>query len=606
VTDKETSAPARLRAISASEFAQRFAHGVRDKQQSFTWFLGAGCSFTSGIGTAGGLVDKWLRELHKFQKPKAKDEDFKDWAQQNHSNYDLKSPAKYYAEALEARHPSPAERQREIEMICAGTRPKYGYATLAELVSHEKYGRYCNTILTTNFDDLVADALYLFGDPNARPLVVTHEALARFVRTGSPRPTVVKLHGDAHLVPKNLQIETRALDDLVSKQLYPFLQDHALIFVGYGGNDKSIRKLLDDCPLPPLESPIYWVSKNEPPPLFAELLNKRSALRVDHTDFDQLLHLIRGALDIKLLDKTRWERIGADYFRDFTRLTKEIEETTAVSDDARALRSATAAAEKSLPDDWSYATTASKSEKTDPSLADKTYQDGLRKFPNSTLLHAMYGNFLRWIRRDMDRAGDYYKRAIEIEPNSGPHLGNYALFLDEIRKDAGAEPYFKRALKANPHEASNLGNYANFLRNVLNEIDTAETYYKRALDADPNHPNNLGNYAQFLLGLGRQIEGLAMLDRATNAVAKGPDALHIELMIYRYAHNSTSRDRVLAELKKAFAAGFRTPDWSFAVTLDRARQDGHPDLPLLEDLMNVANDSAKIEVLDKHAAWRAA
>jgi hypothetical protein len=47
--------PPSLRTISASEFAERFAHGVRDKQQSFTWFLGAGCSVTSGIPSAGGF-----------------------------------------------------------------------------------------------------------------------------------------------------------------------------------------------------------------------------------------------------------------------------------------------------------------------------------------------------------------------------------------------------------------------------------------------------------------------------------------------------------------------------------------------------------------------
>ena len=55
-------------------------------------------------------------------------------------------------------------------------------------------GRF-SIVLTTNFDDLVADALYLFTA--ARPLVIHHESLANFIRPTRTRPLVVKLHGDA-------------------------------------------------------------------------------------------------------------------------------------------------------------------------------------------------------------------------------------------------------------------------------------------------------------------------------------------------------------------------------------------------------------------------
>src|SRR5262245_52451644 len=199
-------------------------------------------------------------------------------------------------------------------MICSLGDPAYGYATLAQLLSHKEYGRFCNTVLTTNFDDLIADPLYLYGERHARPLVVTHEALARYVRTNSPRPTVIKLHGDAHLDPKNLRPETREIDASLCRQLYTFLQDHALAFIGYGGNDQSILKFVRECPVPALAPPIFWISKREPPELFAEWLSERGAVRVDHTDFDQLMHLVRGALGIELLDKKRWDRIGAAYY----------------------------------------------------------------------------------------------------------------------------------------------------------------------------------------------------------------------------------------------------------------------------------------------------
>jgi protein O-mannosyl-transferase len=609
---KSTGAPStsatpgiKLRTISASEFAARFAHGVSEKQQSFTWLLGAGCSVSSGIPSAGGLAKKWLGELHQFQQSKIGVEDFETWLKREYPKYDPSNPGGFYAEAFEARHPFAAERQREIETICATGQPKFGYATLAELVSNEKYGRYCNTVLTTNFDDLIADALYLYGDLRARPLVVTHEALARYVRTNSPRPTVVKLHGDAHLDPKNLHPETNKINESVSKQLYLFLQDHALVFVGYGGNDASILDLFKNCPLPPLSHPIYWVSKREPPLPFGNWLWERGALRVDHADFDQLMHLIRGALDIKLLEKKRWDRIGSEYVQEFSRLTREIEVSTARSDDASALRSATDTAQKSLKDDWSFYFAAQRTEKSDPDLADSTYKKGLVQFPSSALLHGMYGAFLETMRGDMAAAETHYKRALDADPNMATNLGNYANFLNVVRKDLNAaEAYYRRSIAVDPSNPGALGNYAVFLSDVRKDMVAAETYYKRALDADPADADNLGNYAQVLLALGRQTEGLAMLDRATSARTGDKEPLGIELSIYRYAHDSMSRDRSLGEIKKRLTAGTRAPNCGFAVTLDRARQDGHPDLPLLEDLVKVANDEAKIEILEKHAAWR--
>jgi tetratricopeptide (TPR) repeat protein len=570
-TSKSPKKPAQsgLQTISAREFAGRFANGVRVTQQHFTWFLGAGCSKSSGIMDAAGLVEKWLTEQHELQaQPETK---FKSWVQAEFSSYDANNLAALYAPAFARRHPSPVERQREIEMICSRGEPAYGYATLAQLLSHKEYGRYCNTVLTTNFDDLIADALYLYGERHARPLVVTHEALARYVRTNSPRPTVVKLHGDAHLDPKNLQPETREIDLGLARQLYPFLQDHALIFAGYGGNDESILKFVQNCPVPALAPPIFWVSKKEPPIPFADWLQQRSALRVDHTDFDQLMHLIRSALGIELLDRKRWNQIGDAYYEAFDRLKGEIEKITGGSEDTKALRAATSEAQKSLPDDWTWYSEARALEKSNPAQAEKFYQEGLAKFPNSRVLNGAFATFLNRFRKKFDAAESHYKKALEIEPDNVNSLGNYATFLRDVRK----------------------------------EMDTAEAYYKRALEANPKNANNLGNYAQFVLAQGRMQEGLELLERAASLLTTDSlEASHLEILIYRYAHQAKDRDRALSMLKIAILDGARTPGWNFAITLDRAKKDNHPDISLLTDVSAVASGDADVAILKKHAAWR--
>nr|ART37671.1 E6 [uncultured bacterium] len=54
---------------------------------------------------------------------------------------------------------------------------------------------------------------------------------------------------------------------------------------------------------------------------------------------------------------------------------------------------------------------------------------------------------------------------------------------------------YKRALEADPKDANSLGNYALFLSDIRKDYDAAEAMYKRALEADPKHANSLGSYA---------------------------------------------------------------------------------------------------------------
>src|SRR5208283_2594380 len=197
---------------------------------------------------------------------------------------------------------------------------------------------------------------------------------------------------------------------------YPFLQDHALIFLGYGGNDESILKFVQNCPVPALAPPIFWVSRREAPAPFHEWLCDRDALRVDHTDFDQLMHLIRNSLNIELIDRKRWSQIGDRYYEAFENLRKEIEKLTAGSEDTVALKIASSAAEKTLPDDWNYVRRAEAAEDSNPDGADKIYQEGLQNFPDSRRLNFGYATFLENKRKDMDGAEVHYKRAIEADP----------------------------------------------------------------------------------------------------------------------------------------------------------------------------------------------
>ena len=485
-----------LQDISVTEFARRFRHRVLEHEQPITWFFGAGCSISSGIPAATGLTRRWVREQHKLLGSSASVEN---WAAAEFDDYSHENAALHYANVFARRHPAPADRQREIEQICSGKQPGYGYATFAEILSHDKAGPLCNTVLTTNFDDLIADALYLFGDRDKRPQVITHEALARYIRVRSPRPTVVKLHGDAMFDPQNLSEETHQIESNLASSLYQILQDSAIVFVGYGGNDKSICKFLDEFSQRRLSQPVFWIGTSNPCDEMNTWLSQQSAaLRVELDDFDRLMHILRGELQIGLVTQDSWLKTHTAYMESFEKFEAENSSGTDADTKAAMVRGSEVA-KSSLDSEWAYIIEANKLKKTDAEKADQLFRKGVEQFPAAAPLLGNYAVFLKNTGEDMDRAEEFYKRALDAEPEHANTLGSYANFLCGVREDMDrAEEVYKRALDAEPENAINLGNYADFLCGVRGNLERAEEFYKRALDVDPEHANTLGNYALFL------------------------------------------------------------------------------------------------------------
>lgn len=158
----------RLRAYRIDAFARTLHHELTEGDSKYAFFLGAGCSITSGIPAAAELVRRhWLPKLVKLRTGDEKRAE--DWAKQHIEDFDPNNPAASYSKVMEEHFNSPQKRQEEIERITRDGKPGYGYSALARLLAHQDYGRRCNVVLTTNFDDLVADALYVFGGERGRP-----------------------------------------------------------------------------------------------------------------------------------------------------------------------------------------------------------------------------------------------------------------------------------------------------------------------------------------------------------------------------------------------------------------------------------------------------
>ena len=257
-----------LKKLSIEEFVKEIKRaGEADPDHRYTLFLGAGCSKSSGIPTAGELVrDHWIPKM----APSG--EDPIEWAENHIDGFDRNDPAASYGAVIEQHFPKSRMRQTEIERICEGASPGFGYSVVAQLCAQNNTP--FSVVLTTNFDDLVADAMFLYAE--SRPLIIHHAALAEYIRPTRSRPMVVKVHGDARLAPKNTALETEEIEQALRQQVKKLLDDRGLLFFGYAGADDSVFNMLAELPSNALDLGVYWINEKLPAkPEFREWLEER-------------------------------------------------------------------------------------------------------------------------------------------------------------------------------------------------------------------------------------------------------------------------------------------------------------------------------------------
>lgn len=186
---------------------------------AYTLFLGAGASATSGIPTGQELVRIWKKELERKYAEQGITEKIPD----------------DYSKLFETLFKCSECRRMLIEKLVVQGRPSFGYLYLAGLINHGIFHR----TLTTNFDDLIAESLLRFYD--VTPLVCSFDSAVRNMRLNSPRPKILKLHGDfLYDNLRNLASDMIKLDSNMELKMREACKDSGLIVIGYAGADESI------------------------------------------------------------------------------------------------------------------------------------------------------------------------------------------------------------------------------------------------------------------------------------------------------------------------------------------------------------------------------
>jgi Tfp pilus assembly protein PilF len=419
--------------------------------------------------------------------------------------------------------------------------------------------------MTTNFDDLIADAHYIYGA--CRPTVLGHDALMAFVRVTNPAPLVIKLHGEAHFDLRNTEVETSALGNATEQAVREILSEREIVFIGYSGGDKSIINVLKNIDADGMKSKVYWINDSLPSAGFEVSNEFRTwlincdAIHVSHLDFDELMLALRKEFKLPFPNMSRFQRIRNRHYKVIVDAARDVVPTFSAIQEAFGF------------DDLEF---------SDVELAFRHACDESR---NDANLLGLYALILWRMQKKSGEAERIYRCALEADGRHVDNICNFATFLRTAhdRYDE-AEALYKVALGIDKRNANTLAWYANFLYKCRKDIERARCFYQEAVEVDSTHVDNLGNFAGFLLAIGDLVEGKYYLGRAKDEVKacrKKRTDLALELCFYEYAHFPDKRADALEEILRRLSNGDRSEGFDLSATVEAGQRQGHPEPELL-------------------------
>lgn len=335
------------RILSAEKFAETYSEGCRNGQR-FCFILGSGASVESGIPMGGSLEYDWMKCLmgegpdrgtpsmnvkvtresaEKLRKGGKLQHEFSviedEWSQARAGGRHTLS-SEYYFDIYKLRfYPNSKNGYRYLEHLMEHAEPSFGYHPLARLLTDE-YNN--NLVITTNFDSLVEDALFLYTDQ--KPLTINHELTADYIGDHSiKRPIIAKLHRGLFFDPLNEPEDTTGLKGNWKKVLREIFHIYTPVVIGYGGGDQSLMSLLEEEDLN-LTKGIYWCYMDKyglPGENIRNLMTDKNGYLVQTEGFDHIMLILGNKMcPDQITPGKTMEYLGEQMNRRMTRYGEQI------------------------------------------------------------------------------------------------------------------------------------------------------------------------------------------------------------------------------------------------------------------------------------------
>lgn len=559
------------RIISAKRLSQMMKESAESGER-FCFILGSGASVESGIPSGSTLEMQWMdclmgkmddrgmpamdadetrRLARALRSEKAIGHEFEEieeeWMRAKRENKPIAS--QYYFDIYKLRfHTNPRQGYNYLEKIMERCDPSLGYHTLAKLLTENNQH---NLVITTNFDSLVEDALFLYTDK--KPLVVSHESLADYIEANIRRPIVAKVHRGLMYAPFNSPETTQELKQEWQQSLSYALGTYTPIVIGYAGGDHSLMSFLEK-ETAAIRNGVYWCFRGKgslsdlPGENIQKFVKESNGYFVAIEGFDALMaeigrtmynDAIRPSLTKQKLKKRHDDRVRK-YNEQWDKLNEkpEMKETLQEMNKAEQKEEEEREKEEMLTVQDYFRRGFRADEEGREEDAIKEYTKVIEMDSGYAAAYNNRGLIYRNLGRREEALEDYNK-AIELNPNYVyAYNGRGNVYKDLGRSEEALKDYSK-AIELDPYYTNAYNGRGNAYRN-LSRYEEALEDYNKALELDPDYVyayNNRGNayrdlsrYEESLKDYNKAIQldpkyRNAYLNRARTYSAIGEEAL---------------------------------------------------------------------------------
>lgn len=267
------------RTLSLNVFLNTLEEGCKNERR-YCFILGAGASKTSGIPTGEELAKQWHGEiLEQCSKEEIKE------LKKRLGVRSTKPSSRAYFDLYAMRFfPDYQNGSAFLERTLERAQPSLGYYPLAALLANTRN----NLVITTNFDSLVEDALFIYTDK--RPFVISHELLAQYINFNTSRPIIAKLHRGLFFDPLNRAEQVNGLSKQWKDILREAFKRYTPVVIGYAGGDHSLMDFLKETEC---LSGLYWCYRHdEPPEEIQKVVERHSGYFIPIEGFDEMMYLM--------------------------------------------------------------------------------------------------------------------------------------------------------------------------------------------------------------------------------------------------------------------------------------------------------------------------
>lgn len=515
------------RIISTNQLVRAIKEG-KSNSERFCFILGSGASASSNIPTGGELERKWLMEMEEdsgfddirevaqlLRRGGYLDNDFEDIEKEwKKIKYTKALPSsKYYFDIYKLRFfPNHRNGYHYLEEIMASSnvRPSFGYHTLALMLTDENRD---NLVITTNFDNLVEDALFLYTD--SKPLVINHELLADFA--GDPnikRPIIAKIHRGIFFDPLNRPEETNELKGTWHDVLMYVFQCYTPIVIGYGGGDNSLMELLSEKSVS-MKNGIYWCyveEKGLPNEKIQKLVQEKKGYFVRTAGFDAIMLAIGnklfpdkiGAYETEKYLSNRMNEQIINYGKEYKKLAESGKHNVLIGENGQRNQSEDEFKKEIEKITDRDNTLESKRQKLNQMTAWDYRRQGDRYFnlgnynraiefysqaicKQSNIAHFYNDRGICYKKmHEYGKALADYRKAIELDPEYAEAYNNRGCVYIDMGNYSRAIDDCNSAIKLNPEYAGAYNNRGCAYSN-LGQYDKAIDDYNKAIEMNPNY-----------------------------------------------------------------------------------------------------------------------